>query len=306
MGERVKVDAKKPEVKQDNVNSRMRGSEYSWSMDTGVERILYLQRTAGNQAVSRLMKSGALQAKMRIGQPGDKYEQEADRVADTVMRMPEPGVQRQVEPEEEEEMLQAKPFTKVITPLVLRQVETEEEEEPLQAKATSGHLSEANPDFESQIQSLKGGGKPLPESERAYFGHFSESLVMQMKNGSKLTSLSYRKWLLLTKTGHFVPKYIRELEKAGYKIVIYVGQEEKMPSDETPISQVRWLIKPPEGEGIWANAEHILKKLKDLVKKLRAAKPKEEIKKGEPIKLFSDPKYENVGVSGSWMLLTNT
>ncbi len=88
-------------------------------MDTPVDRILYLQRTAGNQAVSRLMRSGALQAKLRIGQPGDVYEQEADRVADAVMRMPEPEMQRQEEPEEEEEMLQA--------------------------KATSGHLSEDTP-----------------------------------------------------------------------------------------------------------------------------------------------------------------
>jgi len=47
-------------------------------------------------------------------------------------------VQRQEEPEEEEEMLQAKPLAKEITPLVQRQVESEEEEEELQAKATSG------------------------------------------------------------------------------------------------------------------------------------------------------------------------
>ena len=59
-------------------------------MDTPVDCILFLQRTAGNQAVSRLMRSGALQAKLRIGQPGDVYEQEADRVADAVMRMPDP------------------------------------------------------------------------------------------------------------------------------------------------------------------------------------------------------------------------
>jgi len=102
MGERVKVEAKKPEVKRENVNLRMRGSGYSRSMDTGVERILFLQRTAGNQAVLELMKSGALQAKLRIGQPVDMYEQEADRVADAVMQMPEPGVQREVEPEEED------------------------------------------------------------------------------------------------------------------------------------------------------------------------------------------------------------
>ncbi len=72
------------------------------SMDTPADHIPFLQRTAGNQAVSRLIKSEALQAKLRIGQPGDVYEQEADRVADVVMRMPKPGVQRQAEEEKTE------------------------------------------------------------------------------------------------------------------------------------------------------------------------------------------------------------
>jgi len=36
---------------------------------------------------------GAIQAKLKIGEPNDVYEQEADRVADQVMRMPEPAVQ---------------------------------------------------------------------------------------------------------------------------------------------------------------------------------------------------------------------
>ncbi|KAF5425538.1 MAG: hypothetical protein C5S41_01330 [Candidatus Methanomarinus sp.] len=82
MGERVGQIAKVPEVKQSNSNSRVRRTKRLRSVDTPVDRILFLQRTAGNQAVSRLMKSGALQAKLRIGQPGDMYEQEADRVAD--------------------------------------------------------------------------------------------------------------------------------------------------------------------------------------------------------------------------------
>ncbi|KAF5424757.1 hypothetical protein C5S42_12550 [Candidatus Methanomarinus sp.] len=105
MGERVGQITKVPEVKKSSSNSRVRRTERLQLMISPVDRILYLQRTVGNQAVSRLMKSGALQVKLRIGQPGDKYEQEADRVADAVMRMPEPGVQRQVEPEEEEETL---------------------------------------------------------------------------------------------------------------------------------------------------------------------------------------------------------
>jgi len=37
-----------------------------------------------------------IQFKLAVGQPGDRYEQEADRIADRVMRMPEPGLQRQL------------------------------------------------------------------------------------------------------------------------------------------------------------------------------------------------------------------
>ena len=66
-------------------------------------------------------------------------------MADAVMWMPELVVQRQVEPEEEEE------------------------EEELQAKATSGRISEVTPNLESHILSLKGGGQPFSESDRAYF-----------------------------------------------------------------------------------------------------------------------------------------
>ncbi len=57
-------------------------------------RILKHKKVAGNQAVQRLIKSGTLQAKLRISQPNDIYEQEADRVAEQVMRMPEPAIQK--------------------------------------------------------------------------------------------------------------------------------------------------------------------------------------------------------------------
>lgn len=35
-----------------------------------------------------------IQPKLAIGKPDDEYEREADRVAETVMRMPEPEIQR--------------------------------------------------------------------------------------------------------------------------------------------------------------------------------------------------------------------
>lgn len=60
--------------------------------------LLALQQTHGNRYVQRVV--AGIQAKLVVGQHGDRYEQEADRVADEVMQMSEPEVQRQVEPEE--------------------------------------------------------------------------------------------------------------------------------------------------------------------------------------------------------------
>jgi microcompartment protein CcmL/EutN len=51
--------------------------------------LLNLQRAYGNRYVQRLLRSGALQPKLTVSEPGDPYEQEADRVAEQVMRMPE-------------------------------------------------------------------------------------------------------------------------------------------------------------------------------------------------------------------------
>jgi len=48
-----------------------------------------LQGTIGNSATTRL-----LQTKLAVSDPGDQYEREADHVADQVMRMPDPTIQR--------------------------------------------------------------------------------------------------------------------------------------------------------------------------------------------------------------------
>lgn len=50
--------------------------------------IAALQQSVGNRGVSRLVEggeAGIVQAKLQVGAPGDKYEREADRVADKVM-----------------------------------------------------------------------------------------------------------------------------------------------------------------------------------------------------------------------------
>jgi len=95
-----------------------------------------------------------LQRKLIVGPPHDAYEQEADRVADAVMRMPDAAVgQARVQrmctacEDEERELLRL----------------------PVTPSEGAGDVSELRPDVEGGIQSLTGGGQPLPDSERAFF-----------------------------------------------------------------------------------------------------------------------------------------
>jgi len=117
--------------------------------------------TAGHGAtperVRQILHGPRLQPKLTVGPPGDAYEREADRVADAVMRMPEPEgrVQRVCAECEEEMHRQPAP--------------EEEDEEKLQAKEMPGQVPEVTPDLESRFTALQGSGQPLPSSERAFF-----------------------------------------------------------------------------------------------------------------------------------------
>lgn len=75
------------------------------------------QKCACGGTCPRCQNAPLVQTKLKISEPGDKYEQEADRIADEVMRMPEPSVQRQVEPGEEEEMVRRKAIANSMSPL---------------------------------------------------------------------------------------------------------------------------------------------------------------------------------------------
>jgi len=138
---------------------------------------MFLQRTIGNLAVERMIRSNTLQTKLSIGQPGDKYEQEADRVADAVMRMPEPEMVSKNEPHiqrscpacDENELKRQPIKEEEDEEKKLRMQPEEEEEEKLQAKTTSDSIPEIDNNIESHIQSLDGGGQPLSEDSRAFF-----------------------------------------------------------------------------------------------------------------------------------------
>lgn len=102
----------------------------------------------GNQATQRLLRKGVIQAKLTVNQPGDRFEQEADRVAEIVMGMPDSAA-RVVRPSSE--------------PRVVQRVCIECAEE-LHRKPRPG-VEAVGEGFEHP----RTGGRPLQDSERAFF-----------------------------------------------------------------------------------------------------------------------------------------
>ena len=110
------------------------------------------------------------QAKLTVGAPNDYYEQEADQVADQIMRMAQPqpiGLQDT----QTQDQVQTKPLAAAITPLVQREAMPEEEEE-LQTKpslqlATNGSFP-IEDNFETRLNSNENGGSPLPDGVRSF------------------------------------------------------------------------------------------------------------------------------------------
>ncbi len=162
MGETTRAEAKVSETKKENVASQKQNTDLSQLICSPAEQILLLQRTIGNEAVGRLIRSGALQAKFRIGRPGDKYEQEADRVADQVIRMPEVSTETKAADNIRGESIKhsSDNGTKSGKEGVV---------EALKKKEAFDSTPEVTPELESSISAVSGGGQPLSESVRAFY-----------------------------------------------------------------------------------------------------------------------------------------
>ncbi|MCK5545286.1 MAG: DUF4157 domain-containing protein [Desulfobulbaceae bacterium] len=119
------------------------------------DKDLPLQKTIGTQEAHRLLQSGAIQAKLKIGAPNDKYEQEADQVADEVLRMPTPPSEQMRHVESEPVQNQTK------TARVIQQIQAREGQ-TVQDTAVSPHIF-------ADISVLHGGGQPLPATTRDFF-----------------------------------------------------------------------------------------------------------------------------------------
>jgi len=89
----------KSDSKNNNLKShKSHNAQKSYqNLSQNQENISHLQKTLGNQEVQRLMKSGMIQAKLKISQPNDPYEREADIVVNESAKL-YPSIQQQTRP----------------------------------------------------------------------------------------------------------------------------------------------------------------------------------------------------------------
>ncbi len=156
MAERIAATAKTSESEKKCSSSCKQNPSFD-SSGSLADRILQLQRTAGNRAVQRLIKSRAIQAKLTISEPEDIYEQEADRVADQMMKMPDPVLQRKCAKCDEDE------------------------EKDLQAKESPGQVPVTqNQDVSLIVQEvLQAPGQPLDKETRAFMSRGSGTISVR-------------------------------------------------------------------------------------------------------------------------------
>jgi peptidoglycan hydrolase-like protein with peptidoglycan-binding domain len=182
------------------------------------DNLAAMQNAYGNQAVLRMQRSQSmnstqggilqrkcgcggtctecqkkqelpLQTKLSISEPGDKYEQEADRVAEQVMRMPTPDSQTRV-PLANSNL----PLVSHQSPLQRQEVKEEKEKGKIQAKEESGQTLQVTSELEERLQASQGKGQPLPQDTRSFmesrFGHdFSQVRVHTSSEAVQMNQL---------------------------------------------------------------------------------------------------------------------
>ena len=238
----------------------------------------------------RCREKELIQPKLNINQPGDRYEQEADRVADQVMRMPDSEVsgiskgaakiQRKCTAREsgdglcpkcaEEEEIQRKPFTLGIT-LLQRQIEEpeEEEEEFLQAKETPGRAFQVSSETAANINTVRSGGQPLPEWARSFFeprfGHdFSQVRVHTDARAAEIAQVVNARAFTVGKdvvfgAGQYVPGTSSGQRLLAHELTHTIQQKQAMTKNiqnKAPIS-----IQRSNGQGNLPKLDEMLSRV---------------------------------------------
>ncbi|MEW6496714.1 MAG: DUF4157 domain-containing protein [Cyanobacteriota bacterium] len=121
--------------------------QQEWEKPRGMNLLEIPNLVAGNSPLPEPPQALGLQAKLTIGEPGDRYEQEADRVAaDVVQRIhaPSPQVQREEIESVGDEQMQMSPFVQQWrNALVQRREQESTEEEQIRMSPIGPHWRNA-------------------------------------------------------------------------------------------------------------------------------------------------------------------
>ena len=236
--------------------------------------------------------SGSLvvQPSLKIGKPGDKYEQEAEAVANHVTMSPahsEPALAMspassdtfQMQPEEEEESLQMMPLSSTGTFLQLSAMEEEEEavqlfpentnflqrleeeEESIQLSPDGGMT--ASPSISAQISSSKGGGQNLPapvqsEMSSKIGADFSGVRIHSDANAAQMSSAIGAQAFTHGKDIYFNEgKYQPESSQGKHLLaheLTHTVQQREAPIQRMPIQQIS-TVEPQVQRLPWAVRE---------------------------------------------------
>ncbi len=190
-----------------------------------LDDILDLHQTVGNTNVQKIFNTSGIQAKLNVSQPNDPFEQEAQRVADEIIAIPDSKVQEK-------------------SPVNIQR-----------KTATSSGSSELSSSTESQINSLSGKGESLSPQTKAFFeprfGHdfsnvrvhtdYSSSDLAQSINAKAFT----KGYDIVFNSGEYSPNTLEGKKLLGHelthvvqqnKIINQVNREELTDSKEKKVA----------------------------------------------------------------------
>lgn len=207
-----------------------------------------LRQRVGNQAFQALKsqradealrRSQSIQAKLTISQPRDVHEQEADRVADAVMRMPSPDMQQ----------MPAVSSAASIPEVQRMCAECEEElgknaGAPVRRKEQTADVPPIMPSVDANIRALRGGGSALPTATRAFFeprfgADFSDVRVHTSTRAEEAAQSINAKAFTLGRDiafnrGQYVPESNEGRKLLAHELT-HVVQQRAVPTTRPPI-----------------------------------------------------------------------
>lgn len=154
MTEKIRLAIEAFKARKDRNASKMHKTDSFRPTNPPICPTFFLQRTIGNRSVR------FIQSKPRISQPNDKYEQEADRVADALTHSPIANTPVR----QSSSVLQFKKAPDYQSIYVQRKDESKSKSESSLPSAIKEKLKE-----KTEVSSA--GGFPLSEAERTFFEH---------------------------------------------------------------------------------------------------------------------------------------